>query len=232
MRYHHFAVALLLLVAPPTLACPALANVLISIDKSAQRMTVSVDGSPLYSWPVSTGMLGRETPNGWFQPFRMEEDHYSKEWDDAPMPHSIFFTKVGHAIHGSLAVRRLGTPASHGCVRISPANAAKLYALVQEEGLPKTRVIVTGTEPAPATIAKRGTRAAKGAVARAPDRDPYEVDDGGVFADSFGERSYDGPADRAYQAYPHRARRGYRFYEEEPSDRIYQDDGYADWGWN
>jgi hypothetical protein len=230
MRFHPYAVALLLLVAAPALARPVLANVLITIDKGTQIMTVSVDGSRLYSWPVSTGMLGHETPNGSFQPFRMEEDHYSKEWDDAPMPHSIFFTKIGHAIHGSLAVRRLGTPASHGCVRILPANAATLYALVQEEGLPNTQVVVTGTEPAPGRIAKRGTRPAKGAVARAPDRDPYEVDDG-VFADSFGERSYDNPAYRAYRAYPHRARRVDRSYEEEPSDRFFQEDGY-DWGWN
>jgi hypothetical protein len=231
MRFYPFAVTLLVLVAAPALARPALANVLISIDKSAQRMTVSVDGSRLYSWPVSTGMTGRETPNGSFKPFRMEEDHYSREWDDAPMPHSIFFTKVGHAIHGSLAVRRLGTPASHGCVRLSPTHAATLYGLVQEEGLPKTRVVITGTEPVPARIAKRGTRAPKGAVARAPDRDPYGVDEGGVFADSFGEGSYDAPADRAYQAYPHRTRRMYRSYEEGPSDQIYREDGY-DWGWN
>jgi hypothetical protein len=229
MRFHSFAVAFLLLVAAPALACPALANVLISIDKRAQRMTVSVDGSRLYSWPVSTGTEGRETPNGSFKPFRMEEDHYSKEWDDAPMPHSIFFTKVGHAIHGSLAIRRLGTPASHGCIRLSPDNAATLYALVQEEGLPTTRVVITGSEAAPGRTAKRGTGLRKGAVARASDRDPYEVDEGGVFADSFGEGSYDTPADRAYQAYPHRAHRAYRSYQEEPSDQFFQDDGYG-WG--
>ncbi len=65
-----------------------------------------------YRWPVSTGIPSRETPNGSFRTFRMEEDHYSKEFDDAPMPHSIFFTKVGHAIHGTDSVNRLGTPAS------------------------------------------------------------------------------------------------------------------------
>src|SRR4051794_30882743 len=90
----------------PGFAVPASANVLIWIDKSAQRMTVSVDGAPVYRWPVSTGMRGRETPAGSYKPFRMEAEHYSKEWDDAPMPHSIFFTQVGHAIHGS--THRLG----------------------------------------------------------------------------------------------------------------------------
>jgi hypothetical protein len=73
-------------------------------------------------------------------------EHFSKEWDDAPMPHSVFFTKQGHAIHGSFDTKRLGSPASHGCVRLAPANAAKLFSLVQQEGLPNTQVVLTGSE--------------------------------------------------------------------------------------
>ena len=76
----------------------------------------------------------------------MEAEHFSKEWDDAPMPHSVFFTKQGHAIHGSFDTKRLGSPASHGCVRLSPTNAAKLFSLVQQEGLPNTQVMLTGSE--------------------------------------------------------------------------------------
>ena len=75
----------------------AQAEVLIKIDKSSQTLTVSRDGEPIYTWPVSTGRTGHATPSGAFSAFRMEADHYSKEWDDAPMPHSIFFTKLGHA---------------------------------------------------------------------------------------------------------------------------------------
>jgi hypothetical protein len=75
----------------------------------------------------------------------MEEDHYSKEFDDAPMPNSIFFTKQGHAIHGTDAASRLGTPVSHGCVRLSRANALKLWALVKSEGLLNTTVTLTGS---------------------------------------------------------------------------------------
>src|SRR6266540_4683589 len=75
---------------------PAHAGVLISIDKSAQRMTVAVDGVARYHWPISTGKAGYSTPSGSYTPFRLEEDHFSKEWDDAPMPYSIFFTKIGH----------------------------------------------------------------------------------------------------------------------------------------
>jgi hypothetical protein len=123
----------------------AQAKVAISVDKDAQQMTVAVDGVARYRWPVSTGNPSHETPNGSFRTFRMEEDHYSKEFDDAPMPHSIFFTKVGHAIHGTDSVGRLGTPVSHGCVRLSRANASTLYALVQREGVLNTTVSLSGS---------------------------------------------------------------------------------------
>ena len=108
-------------------------------------MTVAVDGVERYHWPVSSGLPSYETPNGSFRAFRMEEDHYSKEFDDAPMPHSIFFTKIGHAIHGTDSESRLGSPASHGCVRLSRANASTLYALVQAEGVLNTTVTLTGS---------------------------------------------------------------------------------------
>jgi len=128
------------------LACNAAqAAVDITVDKSAQQMTVAVDGVQRYSWPVSSGVPSHETPNGTFRAFRMEADHYSKEWDDAPMPHAIFFTKVGHAIHGTDSVQRLGTPASHGCVRLSREHAAQLYALVEKEGVLNTTVTLTGS---------------------------------------------------------------------------------------
>jgi lipoprotein-anchoring transpeptidase ErfK/SrfK len=124
----------------------ASANILIVIDKSIQRMVVTVDGINRYSWPVSTGRPGYSTPSGTFTPFRMEADHFSKEWDDAPMPHAIFFTRKGHAIHGSYH-GGLGTPRSHGCVRLAPENAAILYQLVEAEGLNRTKVVLTGSEP-------------------------------------------------------------------------------------
>src|ERR1700748_2340485 len=91
----------------------AQAKVAITVDKDAQRMTVAVDGVERYHWPVSTGIPSYETPNGSFRTCRMEEDHYAKEFDDAPMPHSIFFTKIGHAIRGPDFENRLGSPASH-----------------------------------------------------------------------------------------------------------------------
>src|ERR1700761_3131374 len=152
----------------------AQAKVSITVDKDAQRMTVAVDGVDRYHWPVSTGIPSYETPNGSFRTFRMEADHFSKEFDDAPMPHSIFFTKIGHAIHGTDSVGRLGSPASHGCVRLSRANAATLYALVQDQGVLNTTVKLTGS----ATVAlARNPRGRGTAVARrdATQQDQYSA---------------------------------------------------------
>jgi lipoprotein-anchoring transpeptidase ErfK/SrfK len=118
-------------------------SVAINVSKSAQRMSVLVDGQARYSWRVSTGRAGYETPKGSFSPMRLAREHYSKEWDDAPMPHSIFFTGRGHAIHGSNDTRRLGRRASHGCIRLAPSNAAALFALVQAKGLSATKLTIT-----------------------------------------------------------------------------------------
>src|ERR1700748_246413 len=127
------------------LCSSAEAKVAITVDKDNQQMTVAVDGVERYHWPVSTGIPSYETPNGSFRTFRMEEDHYSKEFDDAPMPHSIFFTKIGHAIHGTDSEGRLGSPASHACVRLSKAHATALYALVESQGVLNTTVTLTGS---------------------------------------------------------------------------------------
>jgi hypothetical protein len=139
---------------------PSSATLLIEIDKSTQQMTVSQDGAQLYTWPVSTGTRAHDTPSGGFTPIGMVRDHYSREWDDAPMPHSIFFTKRGHAIHGTEHIRNIGKPASHGCVRLAPENAQMLFDLVKREGMTNTRVELSGMTPtggAPA-IARRAPR--------------------------------------------------------------------------
>src|SRR5690606_40089674 len=127
-------------------AAPAGAGLLITVDTSTQRMNVMLDDLPVFDWPVSTGQRGYDTPSGEFTPFRMERHHFSREWDDAPMPHSIFFTKRGHAIHGSFETKKLGRPASGGCVRLAPENAKVLFDLVKAEGVLKTKVTVTGDE--------------------------------------------------------------------------------------
>jgi L,D-transpeptidase catalytic domain len=150
----------------------AQAKVAISVDKDNQLMTVAVDGVERYRWPVSSGIPSYETPNGSFRAFRMEEDHYSKEFDEAPMPHSIFFTKIGHAIHGTDSVNRLGSPASHGCVRLSRANAATLYALVKEQGVLNTTVTLTGSSQV--ALARNPRPRGNTAVARRAPLPQYE----------------------------------------------------------
>jgi lipoprotein-anchoring transpeptidase ErfK/SrfK len=122
-------------------------TILISINKAKQKMTVFIDGIQKYDWPVSTGRSGYSTPTGNYTATSMNEIWYSKEWDNSPMPHSIFFMKDGHAIHGSYEVKNLGKPVSHGCVRISPENATTLYALVKANGLENTQVVLTGVTP-------------------------------------------------------------------------------------
>ena len=121
--------------------------VLININKAKQEMTVFLDGIEKYHWPVSTGRGGYSTPSGTYTATSMNEIWYSKQWDNSPMPHSIFFMKDGHAVHGSYEVKNLGKPVSHGCVRISPENATTLYALVEENGLENTQVVLTGVTP-------------------------------------------------------------------------------------
>ena len=129
------------------IAAPASAAITVNIDKNTQTMTVAVDGAQRYVWPVSTGRPGYDTPNGTFKPNRMDADHLSQEWDNAPMPHSIFFDMNGHAIHGFFDVKHLGSPVSHGCVRLSPDHAATLFKLVSTEGMKETTVVVSGRTP-------------------------------------------------------------------------------------
>ena len=173
MRLHRFAYCLIIALAAMALVAPARANVMIIIDKSTQKMSVTVDGEERYVWPVSTGRAGYDTPAGEFQPFRMERDHFSREWDDAPMPNSIFFTQIGHAIHGTFEAHNLGRPVSHGCVRLSTQNAATLYALVKEEGVYNTRVKLVGTTPKipDQPVARRSNGNRSAARTRNSDRD-------------------------------------------------------------
>ena len=158
----------------------AQAKVAITVDKDAQMLTVAVDGVERYHWPVSSGNPSHETPNGSFRAFRMEADHFSKEFDDAPMPHSIFFTKVGHAIHGTDSESRLGTPVSHGCVRLSKANAATLYALVEAEGVLNTTVTLTGSSQ---VALARNPQPRATAVARRDVAPPQSYDSDGTPVD-------------------------------------------------
>lgn len=121
---------------------PARAGVVVRIDKSSQRMAVSVDGVIRYSWPVSTGRRGYGTPSGVFRPQMMARRWFSRKYYNSPMPHAIFFYH-GYAIHGTYDLARLGGPASHGCIRLHPSNAAALFALVERRGRGNTRIVIS-----------------------------------------------------------------------------------------
>ena len=120
----------------------ALASTLAVISLSQQRMEVSVNGVPVYDWPVSTARRGYVTPRGSFRPIRTERMWYSRKYDMSPMPYAVFF-RGGYAIHGTQYVRSLGRPASHGCVRLRTANAAAFYRLVRQHGMRNTRIVIT-----------------------------------------------------------------------------------------
>ncbi len=120
----------------------ARADIVARVSLSAQEMTVYVDGVPRYDWAVSTARRGYVTPTGSFRPTRMHRMWYSKKYDNAPMPSSIFF-HGGYAVHGTGHLKALGRPASHGCIRLHPDNARTLYSLVADQGMGNARIVIT-----------------------------------------------------------------------------------------
>jgi lipoprotein-anchoring transpeptidase ErfK/SrfK len=117
----------------------ARADILVRVDKASQQMSVIVDGQHRYTWAVSTGIYG--TPSGSFRPQALKRHHFSTLYNNAPMPYSIFYDG-NFAIHGTTHVSRLGGPASRGCIRLHPSNAAVLFSLVQREGAGNTRITI------------------------------------------------------------------------------------------
>lgn len=140
MRFAVAASAAVLVWGAIALALPARADVEIRIDKSSQRMAVTVDGFQAHSWAVSTG-LGGGPRTGTYKPQRMERKWFSRKYGMSPMPHAIFFHE-GYAIHGTIYISRLGQRASHGCVRLHPDNAGTLFGIVQKHGMGSTRIVI------------------------------------------------------------------------------------------
>jgi len=123
-------------------APPVLAKVAVEIDLSTQTMHVRAAGAS-YAWPVSTARSGYVTPRGHYRPTLLKRMHYSRKYHMSPMPHSIFFNG-GYAIHGTYERGFLGRPASHGCVRLAPGHAARLFELVREQG---AAITIVGVPP-------------------------------------------------------------------------------------
>ena len=140
----------------------ALASVQIDIDLSSQTMRVRSGSGESYVWPISSGRSGYPTPRGLFRPRALYTMVHSAKYGNAPMPHSIFFHGQ-YAIHGTDAVGHLGRPASHGCIRLSPGNAAVLFAMVQSEG-----AVIRIVGSAGGVVAHHHVHAAESALAYAP----------------------------------------------------------------
>ena len=139
MRVMIIAAILVAALGSPVWAAP---KIVAKIDLSEQRMRVYLDGRTRYTWRVSTARRGYRTPTGTYRPTRLHRKWYSRKYDWSPMPYSIFY-HGGYAIHGTNAIRRLGRPASHGCVRLHPRNARTLFNLVRRYGRGNTRIVVT-----------------------------------------------------------------------------------------
>ena len=149
------------------LAAPAQADIKVQmlepivkakIDLSKQRMNVEVNGEVVHTWKISSGRRGYSTPTGAYYPYRMHKMWYSRKYDNAPMPHAVFF-RGGYAVHGTKSISRLGRPASHGCIRLHPENAKKFYDLVRAHGRNRTLVSLNGGWDYKATrVAKKKKR--------------------------------------------------------------------------
>ena len=181
-----------------TLIClaaqPVKAEITVNISKSQQRMSVSVDGTEVYRWPVSTGRRGFATPSGTFHPTHLERHWYSRQYELTPMPWAMFFFR-GYAVHGTMEAHNLGHAASHGCVRLRPDNAAVLFSLMHKRKLAETKIVVmNGPLPAPPAVVPSG----------APMADAGKPETTGV-ATHFAKADADGDKDDvAADAKPHR----------------------------
>ena len=143
--------------AAPAKPLPPAITLTANINLSTQRMTVSYGGKAMHTYAISSGARGFETPAGSFKPQWTAKLWHSRTYDNAPMPHAVFFNG-GIATHATTSIGRLGSPASHGCIRLAPANAAQFYGLVARHGNVHTRITVTGRPAFNDEVASRRSR--------------------------------------------------------------------------
>lgn len=148
---------------------PAQAGVDVRVNIAAQRMSVTTSDGEVHNWAISSGRKGFRSPNGVYRPTRLERSWYSRKYGGA-MPHAVFF-RGGYAIHGTTAVGALGRPASHGCIRLHPANAAKLFALVKKHGAGQTRIALNGAADESMSRFAKASGGAKTKIAKAKIKD-------------------------------------------------------------
>ena len=101
---------------------------LLIVNLATQRALLFRNGVPIGASTVSTGRAGYDTPTGVFTILQKEVEHYSRKYDNAPMPYMQRLTWKGVALHaGTLP----GRPASHGCIRLPAGFAKKLYGVTR-----------------------------------------------------------------------------------------------------
>ena len=120
---------------------PPVPQMVARVDLSDQTMRVYVDNVLTYSFAVSTGRKSYGTPVGRYQAEWLSPKHRSRKYNNAPMPWAVFFHD-GFAVHGTTEVRKLGRPASHGCVRLHTDNAKLFYKLVKTVGMDNTLITI------------------------------------------------------------------------------------------
>ncbi|MEU0789592.1 L,D-transpeptidase [Amycolatopsis sp. NPDC005961] len=106
----------------PCAAAAAASGTAACVDISAHKAWILQGGKVVYgSVPMLPGRKGYATPTGTFHVLSKEKVHLSKEFDNAPMPNSVFFYP-GDAFHtGSLSVY------SHGCIHLSAGASLKFF---------------------------------------------------------------------------------------------------------
>src|SRR5262249_34433444 len=96
--------------SPFSIFAPARTAVTVTVSISQQQMFIQVDENgrtrTALIWKVSTGVPGLDTPEGSYTPTWLDADHKSDQYEDAPMPFSVFFSG-GYAIHGTEFTGRL-----------------------------------------------------------------------------------------------------------------------------
>ncbi len=106
-------------------AAPATGTLVITIDLEARVISAFRDGHEIGTAVALLGTPSHPTPTGTFPVLNKSREHFSRKYNNAPMPHSLWLTNTGIAIHGSPVTNGY---ASHGCIGVPDPFAEKLFA--------------------------------------------------------------------------------------------------------
>lgn len=153
---------------------PALAIV----NLATQRLVLFRNGVPIAASTISSGKAGYDTPTGVFTILQKHREHYSKTYDNAPMPNMQRLTWKGIALH---AGKLPGYPASHGCIRLPPKFSALLFGTTSlGMTVVITKFAVAPDISPPPRLATNDRRAEAASLASAPYQWHPERGKGGI----------------------------------------------------